>query len=72
MSGDFLIDGEESHHRKMRGWDYHIAFVDSDGVLQWVSPTSDDKADVKAQGLSAHMLPGAGLTVRGYRLSEVN
>jgi len=81
--GDLLIDGEEKHHRHARGWDYHLVFIDSGGILRWVCPTSEDKADVKSQGLDATLLSGAGgiaacvrlahalragLSVRGYRL----
>lgn len=61
FAGDFLIDGEERHHRHARGWVYNMGFIDPNtGNLRWVQATSERKAAAKANGLPANLLAGSG------------
>ena len=42
FAGDFLLIGEEVHHRKARGWDYKMKFIDPrTGQLRTVAALSE-------------------------------
>jgi len=58
--GDVLIEGEEMHHRKARGWTYRTAHVTAAGELVYTTPSAEIKAAMKAAGLPAELLPGSG------------
>lgn len=60
--GDFLIEGEENHHRHIRGWSYWISFVNPEtGEVTRVSrPSTPEKTAMKANGLPVEYLSGAG------------
>ena len=60
-AGDFLIEGEQVHHRRPeRGWTYRIAYMGIDGELQRVAPTKVHKAALKEAGMPVEYLKGAG------------
>jgi hypothetical protein len=59
--GDFLIEGEQVHHRHPeRGWTYRIGYMGIDGALQGVTPTKEHKAALKTAGMPVEYLKGAG------------
>ncbi len=59
--GDFLIEGEETHHRHPeRGWTYRIGYMGIDGALHYVTPTNEHKQALKASGMPVAYLKGAG------------
>ena len=60
FAGDTLIEGEEIHHRKARGWTYQVAIVSPDGTPVYIQPDAALKATLKAGGLPARLLPGSG------------
>lgn len=51
FEGDVVIEGEENHHRKKRGWSYRLGIVQANGEIQW-DPMSNfqAKAALKASG----------------------
>lgn len=60
LPGDFLIEGEEAHHARNRGWCYRITWVRADGTAQRIKPTSERKAAMKAAGMEPSLLTGSG------------
>lgn len=71
FAGDILIEGEERHHRKNRGWDYWISYMHADGKLAIVkNPGATEKATMKANGLPAHLLSGSGEVAACIRLAH--
>lgn len=58
--GDVLIEGEELHHRKNRGWLYHITYINKKGELTRLCPTSEIKKYLKENGLPVEYLAGSG------------
>lgn len=60
FEGDFLIEGEEVHHVRNRGWCYRITRVQADGVERRIRPSAERKASLKAQGLAPELLSGSG------------
>ena len=59
--GDFLIEGEQVHHRRPeRGWTYRLGYMGIDGVLYRVTPTNEHKKALKADGMPVDFLKGAG------------
>jgi hypothetical protein len=61
FAGDFLVEGEEVHHRKARGWTYTCCFAKGtkDGCIRFTY-SADIKKTMKAGGLPANLLAGAG------------
>ena len=71
FAGDILIEGEENHPRKARGWTYWVKFMGADGTLQMVrDPGADEKVAMKAAGLPAELLPGSGQVAACVRLAH--
>lgn len=70
MEGDFLLEGEEMHHRKARGWTYHLTFVGQDGEAVRVSPSAERKAAMKAGGLDPELLKGSGDVAAMIRMAH--
>lgn len=66
--GEFLIQGEQVHHRKMRGWTYSIVFLGSDGEVHTIRPTAEHKAALKAAGMPVVLLKGSGELAASVRL----
>jgi hypothetical protein len=61
LAGDMLFEGEANHHRRDRGWSYHVQFLDSNtGELVRIRPDSTIKAALKAAGLHPLLLLGSG------------
>lgn len=60
MAGDFIIHGEEIHHRHQRGWGYQIGYMNQEGDLEWVTPTRENKAALKEAGMDKALLTGSG------------
>lgn len=60
FEGDVLIEGEEMHHRRLRGWGYWLTMMGADGSLVRIRPTAERKAAMKANGLPSELLAGAG------------
>src|SRR5574343_409051 len=61
MPGDYVMVGEERHHRKMHGWDYKLYACKSDGRLISVDYTKggEVKKAIRAAG-RADLLAGSG------------
>lgn len=75
LPGDILIEGEENHHRKVRGWSYWVAWFDpvlspETAGLCRVSPASTIKLALKAKGLAPVLLPGAGEVAACVRIAH--
>lgn len=68
--GDVLLEAEARHHRKARGWDHTIAWVDSDGAFHRVAPSPEHKAALKSQGLAPHLLTGSGPVTACLRIAH--
>lgn len=61
VPGDVLLTGEERHHRRNRGWSYSLLVATLDGeLLEFHSGFSEQKAEMKEQGMPPHLLKGAG------------
>lgn len=60
--GDVLFEGEANHHRRTdRGWTYRITLVLATGqLLELQSGFTEQKKQLKQQGLSAELLGGSG------------
>ena len=58
--GEFLILGEQVHHRKMRGWEYKIVWMNANGTKSSLVPHTETKARLKAAGLPIELLKGSG------------
>lgn len=71
FEGDFLVSGEELHHRKSRGWSYMLKFIDPvTGKLRVVQALAERKAAAKAGGLPAELLAGSGDVAALVRLAH--
>jgi hypothetical protein len=62
--GDVLIEGEENHHRKQRGWTYRVTWYDPamrppEGHCV-VEPSTNIKMALKGAGMALHLLSGSG------------
>ncbi len=69
--GDMMFEGEEKHHSKPRGWSYWVTYCDSDGVARRIrNPGVDEKAAMKAAGLPAELLSGAGGVAAAVRFAH--
>lgn len=68
LPGDVLIEGEEAHHRKARGWAYWITFV-HEGKAHTKAPTGI-KAHLKTAGLPAELLTGSGDVAACVRIAH--
>lgn len=61
--GDMMIEGEENHHRRARGWTYWVRYLDpiSGASVTHRVEAADDKAAGKAlKRLTKEALAGAG------------
>jgi hypothetical protein len=59
--GDFLIEGEQVHHRHPeRGWTYRLGYMGIDGASHRVTPAKEHKQALKADGMPVEYLKGAG------------
>lgn len=67
--GDVLIEGEENHHKKARGWFYRVSFM-HEGELVRVLPSSAVKAAMKAAGLAPQLLAGSGEVAACVRIAH--
>lgn len=70
FEGDVMIEGEEMHHRKARGWTYAITFIGADGEARRVRPGSEIKATLKANGLEPALLAGSGDVAACIRIAH--
>lgn len=70
FAGDVMIEGEEKHHSKARGWDYWITFMGADGEKVTIQPSSAIKAAMKAAGLAPHLLAGSGDVAACIRIAH--
>lgn len=68
--GDFLLEGEEQHHRKARGWVYNMGYVNAQGEIEYVQATAARKAAAKANGLPSGLLAGSGEVAGLIRLAH--
>ena len=68
--GDFLIEGESIHHRKARGFNYRISFINKNGELETISPTSGHKKAMKEDLLPQELLSGAGELAACIRIAH--
>lgn len=66
--GEFLIEGEQVHHRKMHGWTYSIVFLGSDGEVHSICPAAEHKAALKSAGMPVALLKGSGELAACVRL----
>ena len=60
FEGDFWLEGEENHHRKIRGWSYKISWIGYDGNLVSMRPAGHIKKILKDGGLEPQLLKGSG------------
>ncbi len=60
LPGDVLIEGEEEHHRKARGWFYQMTVCRSDGTAEDFRPSATLKAQLKTAGMAPELLTGSG------------
>lgn len=68
---DVVLQGEENHHIKARGWSYWVSWVDAEGVYHsHRSGYSAQKTELKAQGLRAELLTGAGDVAGAIRVAH--
>lgn len=71
VMGEFLIEGEENHHRNNRGWSYWVSYCDTDGILRRVrNPGADEKAKLKAAGLPVEIMKGSGGVAAAVRFAH--
>ncbi|WP_139826500.1 hypothetical protein [Derxia lacustris] len=72
LPGDVLFEGEAMHHRKNRGWHYVVQVVTEAGELRrFVNGAfSNQKAQMKAQGMSPDYLRGAGDVAAMVRIAH--
>lgn len=71
FAGDILIDGEEAHHRKNRGWSYRVIWMDPEtGERCRVFPNAEIKAALKAGGLAPELLKGSGDVAAAIRIAH--
>ena len=66
--GDFIIEGEEVHHRHKRGWTYRIGYMGIDGALHRVTPSKEHKQAMKAAEMALDLLKGSGELAACVRL----
>ena len=67
FEGDILIEGEENHHRKIRGWSYTVTTV-INGKIRVFYPDSDTKKQIKEAGIEPKYLAGAGAVAGAVRV----
>lgn len=62
LAGDALFEGEANHHRRNdRGWSYWLTYITEDGALvRFKGGFSEQKSEMKKQGLSPELLKGNG------------
>lgn len=70
FEGDVLIEGEENHHRKARGWTYYITYMNKNGDARRVKPSSEIKSYLKQQGLDPRLLAGSGDVAACVRIAH--
>lgn len=71
FQGEFLIECEQVHHAKNRGYDYWISWVGADGKRVCIkNPGSEIKAQLKDAGMEAALLKGAGSLAACIRLAH--
>lgn len=59
--GDVMIEGEEAHHRKARGWSYWVTWCAPDGKpVRMRDPGAEVKEKLKSSGLPPDLLSGSG------------
>jgi len=69
--GDVMIEGEENHPYKKRGWSYWLRYVAPDGnLLVYRSGFSEQKMAAKARGLSPSLLAGSGDIAGAVRVAH--
>lgn len=61
LPGDFLIHGEEVHHRHNRGWAYYLTYCNAEGQeVTFKRPGAEIKKQLKEAGMHAELLKGSG------------
>ena len=62
LPGDAFFEGEANHHRRSdRGWTYRLTYLSTEGLLyEFVSGFSEQKVQLKPQGLAPELLKGSG------------
>ena len=61
LTGEFLIECEQVHHSKPRGYDYWVSWVHTDGLrVKIKNPGAEHKAAIKAAGMAPELLKGSG------------
>lgn len=69
--GDVMLEGEENHPYKKRGWSYWLRYVTPDGtLLVYRSGFSEQKVAAKAQGLASSLLAGSGDIAGAVRVAH--
>jgi hypothetical protein len=58
FEGDYVLEGEENHHAKRRGWTYWLRTVDATGAI--ASVPFDTKAAIRASDADRALLLGSG------------
>lgn len=69
--GDVMLEGEENHPYKKRGWTYWLRYVKADGsLLVYRSGFSAQKIEAKTQGLASVLLAGSGDIAGAVRVAH--
>lgn len=70
LMGEFLIECEQVHHSKPRGYDYWVSWMHTDGRrVQIKNPGAEHKAVIKAAGMAPELLKGSGHLASCIRLA---
>lgn len=62
LPGDVLFEGQANHHRSSRGWSYWMNTLTREGEMLFFESgkLSEQKAQMKKQGMSPELLKGSG------------
>lgn len=61
LAGEFLIECEQAHHSKLRGYDYWVSWAHTDGRrVKIKNPGAEHKTAIKAAGMAPELLKGSG------------
>jgi hypothetical protein len=65
--GTLLIDSEQVHHRKLRGYNVCLGFVNHNEII-WIAPTMARKQFIKNLG-NSDLMKGSGDVVGAIRMA---
>lgn len=57
--GDMMFEGEAKHHKKERGWMYHLTCIYK-GKERCIKASAEIKTRIKSRGLDVNLLAGSG------------